>query len=94
MTSDTEPQPPADQNELMLKAVSLLLSDISTTRFDLLMLSDRDPLEAAQEVIDSIGRYDFLAGLAGEASYQDLKKRVESSVSDRADAVIREQNPR
>ena len=93
MTSDTEPQPPADQSELMLKAVSLLLADISTTRFDLL-LSDRDPLDAAQEVIDSLDRYDFLAGLAGETSYQDLKKQVESTLSDRADEVIREQNPR
>ena len=93
MTSDKEPQPPADQSELMLKAVSLLLSDISITRFDLL-LSDRDPLDAAQEVIDSLDRYDFLAGLAGETSYQDLKKQVESTLSDRADEVIREQNPR
>ena len=93
MTSDKEPQPPADQSELMLKAISLLLSDISTTRFDLL-LSDRDPLDAAQEVIDSLDRYDFLAGLAGETSYQDLKKQVESTLSDRADEVIREQNPR
>ena len=93
MTSDKDPQPPADQSELMLKAVSLLLADISTTRFDLL-LSDRDPLDAAQEVIDSLDRYDFLAGLAGETSYQDLKKQVESTLSDRADEVIREQNPR
>ena len=77
----------------MLKAVSLLLSDISTTRFDLL-LSDRDPLDAAQEVIDSLDRYDFLAGLAGETRYQELKKQVESTLSDRADEVIREQNPR
>ena len=93
MTSNTEPQSPADQSELMLKAVSLLLADISITRFDLL-LSDRDPLDAAQEVIDSLDRYDFLAGLAGETSYQDLKKQVESTLSDRADEVIREQNPR
>ena len=93
MTSDKDPQPPADQSELMLKAVSLLLSDISTTRFDLL-LSDRDPLDAAQEVIDSLDRYDFLAGLAGETSYQELKKQIESTLSDRADEVIREQNPR
>ena len=92
MTRDTEPQP-SKQNELVLKAISLLLTDVSATRFDLLLLS-RDPLEAAQEVIDSLDRYDFLSGMTSEASYQDLKKQVESSVSDRADAVIREQNPR
>ena len=93
MTSDKEPQPPADQSELMLKAVSLLLSDISTTRFDLL-LSDRDPLDAAQEVIDSLDRYDFLGNLTSEAHYTALKKQVESTLSNRADEVIREQNPR
>ena len=85
---------PSKQTELVLKAVSLLLTDLCATRFDLLMLANRDPLDAAQEVIDSVGRYDFLGGLAGEANYQDLKKHIESSVSDRADAVIREQNPR
>ena len=81
-------------DQLVLGALLLLLSDVSTTRFDLLMMAGREPLDAAQEVIDNLDRYDFLAGLAGETSYQDLKKRVESSVSDRADEVIREQNPR
>ncbi len=75
MTSNLHP---SDQSELVLRAISLLLTDLCVTRFDLLLLS-RDPLEAAQEVIDSLDRYDFLGGLASEAGYQDLKKQVESS---------------
>ncbi len=90
---ETKQQPPVNQRELVLEAFSLLLSDVCTTRFDLLVLS-RDPLEAAQEVIESLDRYDFLSGLTGEAHYQGLKKHVESSVGDKAEAMIREQNPR
>lgn len=77
-----------------LETLLLLLSDAASTRFDLLMASDREPLEAAQEVIEDLGRYDPLAGLASETEYQKLKTQVESSVSNKADALIREQNPR
>ena len=91
--SETEREAP-DPRELTLKALLLLLADACATRFDLLMLSNRDPSEAAQEIIDSLHRYDFLGGLAGEASYQNLKRHIESSVSDKAEALIREQNPR
>ncbi len=89
----THEQTPAQKR--WLEALLLLLSDVAAARFDLLMTSDREPLEAAQEVIESLRRYDFLADSAvSEAEYQKLKKQVESSVSDKADAVIREQNPR
>ncbi len=77
-----------------LEALLLLLSDAAAARFDLLIGPGREPLEAAQAVIESLERYDALAGLVPEAEYQTLKTQVESSVSDKADALIREQNPR
>lgn len=86
-----EPTPAQKQG---LEALPVLLSDLAAARFDLLMTSDREPLEAAQEVIESLSRYDPVAELTSKADYQKLKKQVESSVSDSADAVIRKQNPR
>ena len=84
---------PTSADQRVLGALLLLLSDVAITRFDLLVMS-REPLEAAQEVIASLDRYDFLRGLTSEAHYTELKKQLESRISDRADRVIREQNPR
>lgn len=86
---------PLDDHELLLHAVSLLLSDLCLTRFDLLMLRDQDPSEAAKEIIDGLDRYDFLGNLTvSNINYLDLKKQLESDIGNAAERVIREQNPR
>jgi anion-transporting ArsA/GET3 family ATPase len=84
-----------DNHELLLHAVSMLLSDICRTRFQLLMVTEEDPSEAAKEVIDGLDRYDFLGDVAvSNTSYLELKKQIESDISNEAERVIREQNPR
>lgn len=86
---------PLDNQGRILDAVLMLLSDVCLTRFELLMTTDQDPLEAASEVIESLDRYDFLGDLAiSKTSYLEQKKHIESTISNEAERVIREQNPR
>ncbi len=86
---------PLRDHELLLRAVSMLLSDICRTRFQLLMVTEQDPSEAAKEVIDGLDRYDFLGDLAvSNTSYLKLKKQIEGDIGSAAESVIREQNPR
>lgn len=84
-----------DDHGLILNAVLMLLSDISLTRFKLLMVTEQDPSEAAKEVIESLDQYDFLSDLAvSNTSYLQLKKQIENDIGNEAERVIREQNPR
>lgn len=86
---------PLDNQGLILDAVLMLLSDVCLTRFELLITTDQDPLEAAREVIESLDRYDFLGDLiVSKTSYLEQKKHIESTISNEAERVIREQNPR
>lgn len=86
---------PLDNDELLLNAVTMLLSDLCLCRFRLLMVTEQDPTEAAKEVIDSLDRYDFLSNVAASnISFPELKKQIESDIGNEAESVIREQNPR
>ncbi len=84
-----------DNQGLILNAVLMLLSDVCLTRFELLMTTDQDPLEAAREVIESLDRYDFLGDLVvSKTGYLEQKKRIGSTISNEVERVIQEQNPR
>ena len=84
-----------DNQGLILGDVLTLLSDVCLTRFELLMTTDQDPLEAAREVIESLDRYDFLGDLVvSKTDYLEQRKHIESAISNKAESVIREQNPR
>ncbi len=86
---------PLDNQELILNAVLMLLSDVCLTRFEFLITTGQDPLEAAREVIESLDRYDFLSDLAiSKTSYLERKKYLGSTISNEAERVIQEQNPR
>lgn len=90
-----QPESPTANQDLILKAVLMLLSDVCLARFELLMAKDLDSLEAASEVIESLNRYDFLSELANsETHYLELKKDIASDISNAAERVIRDQNPR
>ena len=92
---DEQKETSLDNHDLLLHTVSMLLSDICLTRFQLLMVTDQDPSEAAKEVMDGLDRYDFLGDLAvSNTSYLELRKHIESDISNAAERVIREQNPR
>lgn len=59
------------------------------------MVMEQDPSEAAKEIIESLDRYDFLSDLAvSNLRYIALKKQIESNISNEAERVIREENPR
>ncbi len=59
------------------------------------MTTDQDPLGAAREVIESLDRYDFLGDLVIlKTSYLERKKHLKGTISNEAERVIWEQNPR
>lgn len=81
--------------DLLLSAVLVMLSDTCFTRFELSMAVDRDPSEAAKKAIEALERYDFLEDLdLSGISYSELKKQIESDISNEAARIIQEQNPR
>ncbi len=81
--------------ELLLSAVLVMLSETCFTRFELSMAVDSDPSEAAKKAIQSLDRYDFLEDLdLSDTSYSELKKQIESDISNEAAKIIQEQNPR
>lgn len=77
----------------LLRAVSLLLTDLCTLRFETLVQSGTDPLEAAERVMSDLSRYSFLDNLAN-ADYPALKKEIEIAVSTMAGRITEEENPR
>ena len=95
-------QPTAPSDELtgdatLFKAVSLLLTDLCTLRFETLVQGGTDPLEAAERVMKDLSRYDFLAGLAGtdtDIDHPTLKKEIEIDLSTMAGRITEEENPR
>ena len=87
-------QPTAHSDDQVLsKAVSLLLTDLCTLRFETLVQSGTDPLEAAERVMTDLSRYDFLDGLTG-TDYPALKKDIEMNLSTMAGRITEEENPR
>lgn len=81
----------------LFKAVSLLLTDLCTLRFETLVQGGTDPLEAAERVMTDLSRYDFLDGLTGtdtDTDYPALKKEIEMTVSTMAGRITEEENPR
>ena len=95
-------QPTARSDELtgdviLFRAVSLLLTDLCTLRFETLVQGGTDPLEAAERVMTDLSRYDFLEGLTdtGTATdYPALKKEIEMNLSTMAGRITEEENPR
>lgn len=81
--------------ELLLTAVLVMLSDTCFTRFELFMATDGDPSEAARKAIEALDRYDFLEDLElSDTSYSELKKQIGSDISNEAARIVEEQNPR
>lgn len=78
---------------LLFKAVSLLLTDLCTLRFEGLVQGGIDPLEAAERVMTDLSRYDFLNDATG-ANYPALKREIEMTVSTMAGRITEEENPR
>ena len=91
-------RPTARSNEttgdmLLFRAVSLLLTDLCTLRFETSVQRGVDPLEAAERVMAGLSRYDFLEDLAG-TDYPALRKEIELAVSTMAGRITEEENPR
>ena len=78
---------------LLFRAVSLLLTDLCTLRFEGLVQDGVDPLEAAERVMEGLSRYDFLDDTTG-ADYPALKHEIEMAVSTMAGRITEEENPR
>lgn len=77
----------------LFRAVSLLLTDLCTLRFEGLVQRGVDPLEAADRIMKGLSRYDFLNGATG-ADYPALKHEIEMAVSTMAGRITEEENPR
>ena len=91
----TDPSSYPDDLELLFRALTLLLSDVLTARFEVLTQRGVDPLEAAAEVMSGLSRYDFLAELkVPGADYPALKRELEAALSTAAGRMTEEQNPR
>lgn len=95
MSHDPTARPDETTDDLLLlsRAVSLLLTDVCTMRFEALVQGGADPLEAAERTMDTLSRYSFLGDLAG-TDYPKLKKEIEMTVSTMAGRIIEEENPR
>lgn len=84
-----------DDVSALFRAVSLLLTDVCTLRFETLVQGGVDPLEAAQRAMDDLGRYDFLSELdLPGADYLEVKKHIEAAISTAAGRITEEENPR
>ncbi len=84
---------PDDPTGPLLRAVSLLLTDVCTLRFEGLVQGGVDPLEAADRVMTDLSRYNFLDDVTG-ADYPALKKEIEMNLSTMAGRITEEENPR
>ncbi len=91
---DKQKEKVLDDQGILANAIVNLLADICFTRFELLIGKGLDPLEAAQDTMENLDRYDFLSNLPLNPSYPELKKQIASNISDQAETVIREDNPR
>ena len=79
----------------LFRAVSLLLTDLCTLRFETLVQGGTDALEAAERVMTDLSRYDFLEGLTDtDTDYPALKKEIEMNLSTMAGRITEEENPR
>lgn len=79
----------------LFRAVSLLLTDLCTLRFETLVQGGTDALEAAERVMTDLSRYDFLEGLTNTGTdYPALKKEIEMNLSTMAGRITEEENPR
>ena len=81
----------------LFRAVSLLLTDLCTLRFETLVQGGTDALEAAERVMTDLSRYDFLEGLTDTGTgtdYPALKKEIEMNLSTMAGRITEEENPR
>ncbi len=84
-----------DNQGILVNAILNLLADVCFTRFELLISRHIDPSEAVQASIETLNRYDFLNDLTSlDPSYSEIKKQIESNISDQAETIIREDNPR
>ena len=88
-------RPDEPTGEPLFRAVSLLLIDLCTLRFETLVQRGVDPLEAAGRVMTDLSRYDFLEGLTDtDTDYPALKKEIEMNLSTMAGRITEEENPR
>ena len=86
-------RPGETTGEPLFRAVSLLLTDLCTLRFEGLVQGGVDPLEAAERVMEGLSRYNFLNDVNG-ANYPALKREIEMAVSTMAGRITEEENPR
>ena len=95
MSQPTAPSDKPTGDATLFRAVSLLLTDLCTLRFETLVQGGTDPLEAAERVMTDLSRYDFLAGLTDtDTDYPALKKEIEMNLSTMAGRITEEENPR